>query len=220
MSDIDIALGLALKLKAHAGNQDGGGSQPGNECSCETHGCLILDVWVQNASSPKERMVKAEPVHYMSHCPSAQTHRSRSARIGYAALGLTSTGLGILGAFLPVMPTTCFLLLALWAFSKSSPKLHSWLWHHPRLGAPLRRWQEHRCIPMSAKIAAMLSMSGSLAFVIIATDLGWRGISATVAFMAVGAFFVLRAPSKPPGRPEDCTRPYAEKVATLASRTA
>ncbi len=142
----------------------------------------------------------------MSDCPHAQVHRSRSARTGYAALGVVSTALGVIGAFLPVMPTTCFMLLALWAFSKSSPRLHRWLWNHPRLGASLRRWDKHRCIPRSAKIAAMLSMSGSFMFVLLATDLGAVGLSLVGAFMALGAFFVLRAPSLPPGRPEDCTR--------------
>lgn len=143
---------------------------------------------------------------------------SRARRLGYLALGLTSTGLGVLGAFLPVMPTTCFLLAALWAFSKSSPRLHSWLWHHPRLGASLRRWQEHRCIPREAKVAAIVSMLGSLCFVVFVTEIGAIGLSATIAFMGLGAFFVLRAPSTPRGRVEDCPFSHAASQAVPIQR--
>ena len=138
----------------------------------------------------------------MPPAPSTSLHASPAARLGYCALGLSLTALGIIGAFLPVMPTTCFMLAALWAFSKGSPTLHAWLWEHERLGASIRRWQEHRCIPVSAKIAAMTSMGGSLTYVLLFADLGWMGLGATGAFMAVGAFFVLRAPSRPPGHAE------------------
>ncbi len=51
----------------------------------------------------------------------------------YLLLGWTNVGLGIIGAILPVMPTTVFLLIAAWAFSKSSPRWHRWLREHPAL---------------------------------------------------------------------------------------
>lgn len=145
----------------------------------------------------------------MSNTPKLKVHRSKPARWGYCGLGLVSTSLGIVGAFLPVMPTTCFMLLAIWAFSKSSPRLHRWLWEHKTLGASLRRWQDHRCIPASAKLAAVLSMTGSMTYLVLLTDLGGRGLGAAGGFMALGAYFVLRAPSRPSGRPEDCARPEA-----------
>ena len=55
-------------------------------------------------------------------------------RYGLITLGLASTGLGIAGIFLPVMPSTVFFLIALWAFSKSSRRLHEWLYTHPKYG--------------------------------------------------------------------------------------
>ncbi len=145
----------------------------------------------------------------MPNDPTMRVHSSPALRLGYVGLGLGFTGLGVIGALLPVMPTTCFLLLALWAFSKGSPRLHHWLWHHKHLGAPLRRWKEHRCIPVSAKVAAIVSMSGSLTYVLLFASLGPVALGGTVGFIGVGAFVVLRIPSVPRGRPEDCARPEA-----------
>ncbi|MCP4447723.1 MAG: DUF454 domain-containing protein [Myxococcales bacterium] len=79
----------------------------------------------------------------------------------------------------------------------------------PSIWASLRRWQEHRCIPLAAKSPAVLSMVGSMTFVLLFADLGVVGIAATASVLWLGALFVLRAPSYPSGRPEDCTRPLA-----------
>lgn len=119
-------------------------------------------------------------------------------RVVYAGLGVFATLLGIIGAVLPVMPTTCFLLLALWFFSKSSTRLHRWLWEHKRFGAGLQRWQEHRCIPIEAKIAATLSMTGSMLYMVLFSGAPTLWIVGAGVIVALGAFYVLRAPSRPP----------------------
>ena len=118
------------------------------------------------------------------------------------------------------MPTTVFLLIACWAFSKSSPRLHHWLREHRTLGASVRRWQEHRCIPVQAKFAAILSMSGSMTYLVLFSSLGWRGLSAVGAFLAVSALIVLRLPSTPVGRPEDCPHRDAALAAVEAKDAA
>ena len=74
----------------------------------------------------------------------------------YLCAGWICTGLGILGAFLPVLPTTPFLLVALWAFSNSSPRLKEWLYHHPRYGETLQDWFEHGTIGVGVKVVARL----------------------------------------------------------------
>ena len=71
----------------------------------------------------------------------------RAARFGYLVLGCAFVGLGVIGAFLPVMPTTVFMIGALWAFSMSSKRLETWLLEHPRFGPRLVEWRAHRAIP-------------------------------------------------------------------------
>jgi uncharacterized membrane protein YbaN (DUF454 family) len=66
-------------------------------------------------------------------------------------LGWTFFGIGLVGTLLPLVPTTPFMLLALWAFSIGSERFHRWLYHHPVFGPPLQRWQRDRVIPLWAK---------------------------------------------------------------------
>lgn len=80
-------------------------------------------------------------------------------RLIYLSVGWVCTALGIIGAFLPVMPTTPFLLVAVWAFSRSSPRLKKWLYHHPRYGETIRDWFEHGAIDNRIKIFAIVTMS-------------------------------------------------------------
>lgn len=89
------------------------------------------------------------------------------------ALGLACTALGIVGIILPVMPGTVFLLIAAWAFSRSSARLHAWLFHHPRFGRSIQNWHYHRVIPIRAKILAISMMSGSFAYVAITFSEHW-----------------------------------------------
>ena len=76
----------------------------------------------------------------------------------WRALALVSTALGIAGVFLPILPTTPFLLVAAWAAGTGWPQFEAWLLAHPRLGPPIRRWRDHRAVPRSAKWAAVASM--------------------------------------------------------------
>jgi uncharacterized membrane protein YbaN (DUF454 family) len=80
----------------------------------------------------------------------------------WRTLALGCVLLGIAGAFLPVLPTTPFLLVAAWAGSKGWPQLEDWLLAHPRWGPPIRRWRDHRAVPREAKWAASVTMLISL----------------------------------------------------------
>lgn len=80
----------------------------------------------------------------------------------YLVIGIIATGLGIIGVFVPLMPTTCFVLLAAWAFAKSSPAAYQRLVDNPHLGPRIQDWQKHRIISYSAKRIASLSIIASI----------------------------------------------------------
>jgi uncharacterized membrane protein YbaN (DUF454 family) len=73
-------------------------------------------------------------------------------------LGLVCVGLALLGIFLPVLPTTPLLLLALACFAKSSEKLHDWLLKITIFGPLIRQWHETRSMPRKAKIYALITI--------------------------------------------------------------
>lgn len=66
--------------------------------------------------------------------------------------------LGFIGALLPGMPTTVFLILAAWAASKGWPQMDAWLLNHPKYGPTLRAWRENGTVPRKAKWFASVMM--------------------------------------------------------------
>jgi uncharacterized protein len=120
----------------------------------------------------------------------------------YLGLGWIFFGLGVAGIVLPVLPATPFMLLALWGFSKSSPRLEAWLLAHRVFGASLRAWKAHRVIPLRAKLVAWGSMIASLVWMIFVSHTAWWIVGVSAALMAYGAWFVGSCPSKPPAAEE------------------
>ncbi len=81
-----------------------------------------------------------------------------------AMCGMVAVGLGAAGIFLPLLPTTPFLLLAAACFFRSSDRLYNWLIQHRCFGHYIRQYREHRAISRQAKIATLLLLWGTLAF--------------------------------------------------------
>lgn len=73
-------------------------------------------------------------------------------------LGLISLGLGILGAFLPVLPTTPLLLLAAFLFLRSNRRLYDWLMNHPKMGPYITNFIKHKAIPLRVKVIAVSTL--------------------------------------------------------------
>jgi uncharacterized membrane protein YbaN (DUF454 family) len=115
-------------------------------------------------------------------------------------LGWLLFGLGFVGAFVPVLPTTPLMLLALWCFSRSSKRFHDWLYTHRLFGPPLQQWHEHRVIPLAAKVVSVLFMTLSLVYVFgYSVTPAWVKILMT-STMAIGFWFILTKPSVPPDK--------------------
>ncbi len=111
--------------------------------------------------------------------------------------GHVALGAGIVGIFVPLLPTTPFIILAAYCFSRSSPRMEAWLLRQKRLGPLLRNWREHRAISTRAKIMA----SACIALVFGTTlFLGeWRWPVQAV-FLATGAGvlgFIWTRPNRP-----------------------
>ena len=119
-------------------------------------------------------------------------------RSAYFLLGWCFFGLGAVGVIVPGLPTVPFMLVALWLFSKSSQRFYDWLYSHRVFGPPLQQWRAHGVIPLKAKLAAVVTMTVSLAYMIIFADVGVAVIALTASIMLVGAVFILRQPSRGP----------------------
>ena len=117
-------------------------------------------------------------------------------RFVYIAIGCFMVALGVVGIFLPLLPTTPFLLVAVWAFTRSSPRLEAWLINHPRLGPPLRDWRERGAIPGRAKIVAVAAMAASLVYILLLPSIPLYGKIATAVLLACCATFILTRPSR------------------------
>ena len=119
-------------------------------------------------------------------------------RAVYFSLGWLFFALGIIGILLPVVPTTPFMLLALWGFSRSSDRFHNWLYTHRLFGPPLQQWSENRVIPLYAKIMSVSFMSISFVMMLFFSPLVMWLKLVIATFMLYGAWFILSKPSKPP----------------------
>ncbi len=83
-------------------------------------------------------------------------------KVLFLVLGFTSLTLGLVGMILPVLPTTPFLLLSAFLFSKSSPQWYNWLVRHPKLGPYIVNFREKKIIPRKIKITAITMLWASI----------------------------------------------------------
>ena len=91
-----------------------------------------------------------------------------AVKIVLTILGLLSLVLGVVGIFLPLLPTTPLLLLSAWCFIRSSTKLYDWLLSHPYLGKYIRNFREHRAIPLRVKILSVTMVWLTIGYCIVA----------------------------------------------------
>ena len=117
--------------------------------------------------------------------PKQRTSRHRLVRIFLIAVGWLSVVLGVIGIFLPVLPTTPFLLLAAGCFARSSPRFYQWLINNKRLGPWIRDYLEGNGIPLKGKVYAIGLMWISIGFSCWLVPLVWARV-----FMLISAVLV------------------------------
>lgn len=113
------------------------------------------------------------------------------------ALAVVSLALGVIGAFLPVMPTVPFVLLAAWAAALSSPRLSHWLETHPQMGPHIRDWRQGGMVRRPVKWIATASMAGGAVIMLTFVRPLWLPLMA-IAVMATVATWLWLRPEHPP----------------------
>ena len=121
---------------------------------------------------------------------------SHAKRIALILIGFVSLALGALGVFLPLLPTTPFVLVAAIAFAKSSDRLHQWLVDHDIFGPLIADWREHGAISRRTKVISVLSM---IAILVISTLLAMptHVIVIQAIVLSCSAVFILTRPLPP-----------------------
>jgi uncharacterized membrane protein YbaN (DUF454 family) len=114
------------------------------------------------------------------------------------ALGLLALGLGAVGAVVPLLPTTPFVLVAAYAFARSSRRLHAWLLKHKTFGPLIKNWQRYGAISRRAKVAGVASIVAVLA-VSVALELSTTVLIVQAVVLTTSAAFIVSRP-EPPAR--------------------
>lgn len=143
--------------------------------------------------STQANSYKQAQVHFKTVAPvPAQKLSSALVRPIYLALGLTCVAVGVVNIFIPLMPTTIFLIVAVWAFKRSSPPLENWLLNHRVFGPTLRDWEETRSIRRRTKAIAIVSLWLCLAISAFLTHKPHVWAILAVIGIAVSAYIATR----------------------------
>lgn len=112
-------------------------------------------------------------------------------RIFYMAAGIFFVGLGIAGAFLPLLPTVVFFLIAAILFARSNPAWEKRIMTHPKWGPPIRDFRERGVISRRAKISAVTAMAISSAISAVLLR-GWVAWTPAAVCLICAAWIVTR----------------------------
>lgn len=112
----------------------------------------------------------------------------------YLVAGCAMVALGVFGAFVPLMPSTIFFIIAAWFFARSSPRFETWLKNHRQFGPPLVAWQRERAISRRSKALATAGMTLGYVMFFLTVRPDWPLGLAALAFILACAGFVLSRP--------------------------
>ncbi|MGP9567994.1 YbaN family protein [Halomonas sp. AOP5-B2-8] len=110
----------------------------------------------------------------------------------WVAIAALSFSIGVLGIFLPLLPTTVFMLIAVYCASKGSPRFEAWIRSRHYVGPLLVTWEQERAIPRRAKLAAvsMIALSGLITVWTLGP--GWRSLAIIVLLIIVAVWLATR----------------------------
>lgn len=135
----------------------------------------------------------------------------RALQRTWKSVGAVCFAIGVINAFIPLLPTTVFLLIGLWAYGKGDPAMRQRLLAHPRFGPSLRLWVEHQQISRKGKVAAVLGITASAAFTAAMIGPGKPVLWFILAGLALlCAYLATRAEPSAPHTAGDASRSAAE----------
>ena len=117
-------------------------------------------------------------------------------RLAWRIAGFIALLLGLIGIPLPLLPTTPFLILAAFCFSRGSKRIHDWLVNHPKLGPPIQDWRKHGAISNKGKGMAIIAMALAFGAAVLFGAPKNALIAQIIVLICVG-FFLLSRPSPP-----------------------
>ncbi len=123
--------------------------------------------------------------------------------------GVLAVGLGIVGLFLPLLPTTPFLLLAAACFVRSSDTLYEWLTNHRWFGRYIKNYREHRATTRMTKIVTLVLLWGTIGYTALVVVDGWQLRSLLFAVALGVTIHVLSLGTIAGGRPAEERKPGA-----------
>lgn len=112
----------------------------------------------------------------------------------YLAAGIILVGLGIIGIFLPIMPTVPFLILAAWCFGKSHPEFERRLLDHPRFGKSIRDWREKGAIGRTGKLGATFAFAASCLISLTFAPMPWPLVTLAISVICLSWIWTRPAP--------------------------
>lgn len=159
-------------------------------------GCVSPDD--RSAKAATESSTRIAILMLVATAPRVLVRQRRVPRLLFGATGLLFVGLGTVGLFVPVWPSTIFFILALWAFKRSSERLEDWLLRHPVIGPTLRDWDENRWLRARTKLVAVTLLWACLilSMAIVRKPLVYWILPATGLAVTI---YVLTRPTKPEG---------------------
>jgi len=135
-------------------------------------------------------------MHKKDYSHHVEKHANPGVRIAFVALGCLCVALGVAGAFLPLLPTTPFMLLAAACFARASTRFYNWLLNTRTFGPSILEWRLHRSIPYRVKLFAIAMMAVTLSVSVVWVIEGpWlRALCAALGVLL--AVWMYRIPSR------------------------
>lgn len=163
---------------------------------------IISDLFMSLPSSENTQIKpEPQPADVQHHAQEEVTGNvtvvlSGPQRFLYLCLGFLMLALGIVGAVLPVLPTTIFIILAAWFFARSSPALEKRILAHPQFGPLVVKWRERGAIPRRAKKFACGGMMIGYAIFLWSAQPGIYLGAGVALFMLACAYYVVTRPEE------------------------